>query len=132
MGDVVFVELPKIGASVAQNGQIAVVESVKAASEIYAPVTGTVTAVFTVSLSASSILPVTANYATADGTATAGSNDYVPIFGTLTFAPGKTTMTISVVIKPDRKKDADERPSSLTSAGRSTPLCWTTRGSASS
>jgi dienelactone hydrolase len=94
--------------------------------------TGTVTAVFTVSLSASSILPVTANYATADGTATAGSNDYVPIFGTLTFAPGKTTMTISVVIKPDRKKDADERPSSLTSAGRSTPLCWTTRGSASS
>ena len=45
LGDVVFVELPKVGASVAQNGQIAVVESVKAASEIYAPVTGTVTAV---------------------------------------------------------------------------------------
>jgi glycine cleavage system H protein len=45
LGDVVFVELPKIGASVAQNGQIAVVESVKAASEIYAPVSGTVTAV---------------------------------------------------------------------------------------
>ena len=45
LGDVVFVELPKVGANVAQNGQIAVVESVKAASEIYAPVTGTVTAV---------------------------------------------------------------------------------------
>ena len=45
LGDVVFVELPKVGAAVAQNGQIAVVESVKAASEIYAPVTGTVTAV---------------------------------------------------------------------------------------
>ena len=45
LGDVVFVELPKIGATVAQNGQIAVVESVKAASEIYAPVSGTVTAV---------------------------------------------------------------------------------------
>ena len=45
LGDVVFVELPKVGAEVAQNGQIAVVESVKAASEIYAPVTGTVTAV---------------------------------------------------------------------------------------
>ena len=45
LGDVVFVELPKIGASVAQNGQIAVVESVKAASEIYAPVSGTITAV---------------------------------------------------------------------------------------
>jgi glycine cleavage system H protein len=45
LGDVVFVELPKIGTSVARNGQIAVVESVKAASEIYAPVSGTVTAV---------------------------------------------------------------------------------------
>ena len=45
LGDVVFVELPKVGATVAQNGQIAVVESVKAASEIYAPVSGTVTAI---------------------------------------------------------------------------------------
>jgi glycine cleavage system H protein len=45
LGDVVFVELPKVGASAAQNGQVAVVESVKAASEIYAPVTGTITAV---------------------------------------------------------------------------------------
>lgn len=45
MGDVVFVELPKVGATAAQNDQIAVVESVKAASEIYAPVAGTITAV---------------------------------------------------------------------------------------
>ncbi len=45
LGDVVFVELPKVGATVAKNGQIAVVESVKAASEIYAPVSGTVAAV---------------------------------------------------------------------------------------
>jgi glycine cleavage system H protein len=45
LGDVVFVELPKAGATVAQNAQIAVVESVKAASEIYAPVSGTVTEV---------------------------------------------------------------------------------------
>ncbi len=45
MGDVVFVDLPKIGTSVVQNAQIAVVESVKAASEIYAPVSGTVVAV---------------------------------------------------------------------------------------
>ncbi len=45
LGDVVFVELPKIGVTAEQNGQIAVVESVKAASEIYAPVSGTVTAV---------------------------------------------------------------------------------------
>jgi hypothetical protein len=70
--------------------------------------TGTVTAVFTVSLSAPSSLPVTVNYATADGTATAGDNDYVPISGSLTFAPGETTKTITVVINPDRKKEGDE------------------------
>ncbi len=45
LGDVVFVELPEIGKHAEKNGQIAVVESVKAASEIYAPVSGTVTAV---------------------------------------------------------------------------------------
>jgi glycine cleavage system H protein len=40
--DVVFVELPKVGAKVEARGQIAVVESVKAASDIYAPIKGTV------------------------------------------------------------------------------------------
>lgn len=40
--DVVYVELPKMGAQVDAGGQIAVVESVKAASDIYAPVKGTV------------------------------------------------------------------------------------------
>ncbi len=42
LGDVVYVELPEIGASVEAGGQAAVVESVKAASEIYAPVAGEV------------------------------------------------------------------------------------------
>jgi glycine cleavage system H protein len=42
LGDVVFVELPAIGKTVAQHGQAAVVESVKAASEVYAPVSGEV------------------------------------------------------------------------------------------
>jgi Calx-beta domain/Bacterial virulence factor lipase N-terminal len=70
--------------------------------------TGTVMAVFTVSLSAPSSQPVTVYFATADGTATAADNDYVPISGTLTFAPGETTMTITVVVNPDRKKEADE------------------------
>ena len=42
LGDVVFVEVPDKGVSVEQNGEIAVVESVKAASEIYAPVAGEV------------------------------------------------------------------------------------------
>ncbi|MCH7929905.1 MAG: glycine cleavage system protein GcvH [Proteobacteria bacterium] len=45
LGDVVFVELPALGASLAKADQAAVVESVKAASEVYAPVGGEVTAV---------------------------------------------------------------------------------------
>lgn len=42
LGDVVFVELPEPGRSVTQGEQAAVVESVKAASDIYAPVSGEV------------------------------------------------------------------------------------------
>ncbi len=45
LGDVVFVELPALGASLAKADQAAVVESVKAASELYAPVGGEVTEV---------------------------------------------------------------------------------------
>ena len=40
LGDVVFVELPEVGRAVIQNEDAAVVESVKAASEVYAPLTG--------------------------------------------------------------------------------------------
>lgn len=42
LGDVVYVELPKTGDTVAQNGQAGVVESVKSASEVYSPVSGTI------------------------------------------------------------------------------------------
>ena len=42
LGDVVFVELPEANADVAQNEAIITVESVKAASDVYAPVSGTV------------------------------------------------------------------------------------------
>ncbi|MCC7167358.1 MAG: glycine cleavage system protein GcvH [Rhodospirillales bacterium] len=42
LGDIVFVELPQLGAVFAKGAQAAVVESVKAASEIYAPVGGEV------------------------------------------------------------------------------------------
>ena len=45
LGDVVFVELPEIGREMAKGDEAAVVESVKAASEVYAPVGGEVTAV---------------------------------------------------------------------------------------
>jgi glycine cleavage system H protein len=45
LGDVVFVELPTIGKMLAKGDEAAVVESVKAASEVYAPVAGKVVAV---------------------------------------------------------------------------------------
>lgn len=45
LGDVVYVELPAIGKSFAAGDEAAVVESVKAASEVYAPVSGEVVAV---------------------------------------------------------------------------------------
>lgn len=45
LGDIVFVEVPEVGAEFAKGDDAAVVESVKAASEVYAPLTGTVTAV---------------------------------------------------------------------------------------
>ena len=45
LGDVVYVELPEVGRAVTAGGEAAVVESVKAASEVYAPVAGEVTAV---------------------------------------------------------------------------------------
>lgn len=43
LGDVVFVEVPPVGTEVAKGKEAAVVESVKAASDVYAPVSGTVT-----------------------------------------------------------------------------------------
>lgn len=45
LGDIVYVELPAIGKKLKKGDEAAVVESVKAASEIYAPVSGTVSAV---------------------------------------------------------------------------------------
>jgi large repetitive protein len=53
-------------------------------------------------------VPVTINFATADGTAKTSDNDYVANSGTITFAPGETTKTISVVVKGDKKKEANE------------------------
>jgi len=45
LGDVVFVELPSIGTALQQGDEVGVVESVKAASEIYTPINGIVTAI---------------------------------------------------------------------------------------
>ncbi len=45
LGEIVFIELPEVGAEVEAGTEVVVIESVKAASEIMAPVSGTVTAV---------------------------------------------------------------------------------------
>ena len=45
LGDVVYVELPKVGAKVTQLAVFGVIDSVKASSDLYSPVTGTVAAV---------------------------------------------------------------------------------------
>ncbi|MFI4962397.1 MAG: glycine cleavage system protein GcvH [Legionellales bacterium] len=50
LGDMVFVELPEIGDLVTAGDELGVVESVKAASDFYAPISGVVTAVNTVVL----------------------------------------------------------------------------------
>nr|WP_099206288.1 putative Ig domain-containing protein [Xanthomonas citri] len=68
---------------------------------------GTTTATFTVSLSAASGQTVTVNYATADGTATAGS-DYVARSGTLTFAPGVTAQGVAVTVNGDTAVEPNE------------------------
>ena len=63
---------------------------------------------FTVTLSVAYDQPVTMSFATVNGTATTGDNDYVAKTGTLTFAPGETTKTITIEVKGDNKREANE------------------------
>ena len=68
---------------------------------------GTKQMVFTVSLSKAATGPVTANYATANGSATAGQ-DYVAKSGTLSFAAGETQKTISITVNGDTAIENNE------------------------
>ncbi len=68
---------------------------------------GTSNFVFTVSLSNPSFQTITVDYATANNTATAGS-DYTATSGTLTFTPGNTTQTITVLVNGDTTVEANE------------------------
>src|SRR5262249_36895716 len=63
---------------------------------------------FTVTLSAVYDQAVTVSFRTVDGTAKTSDNDYVARTGTLTFAPGETTKTITIVVTGDSKKESDE------------------------
>ncbi len=48
------------------------------------------------------------SFRTVDGTATSGSGDYVAKTGTLTFAPGETTKTITIEVKGDSRREGNE------------------------
>ena len=63
---------------------------------------------FTVTLSAAYDQPVTMSFRTANGTATTSNSDYVARSGTVTFAPGETTKTITVEVKGDSKRESNE------------------------
>jgi len=63
---------------------------------------------FTVTLSAAYDQAVTMSFKTTDGTAKTSDYDYVAKTGTLTFAPGETTKTITITVNGDSKKEADE------------------------
>lgn len=63
---------------------------------------------FTISLSAAYDQAVTMSFRTVDGTAKTSNSDYVAKTGTLTFAPGETTKTITIEVKGDSKREANE------------------------
>jgi hypothetical protein len=63
---------------------------------------------FTVTLSAAYDQAVTMSFHTVNGTATTGDNDYIAKTGTLTFAPGETTKTITIEVKGDNKRESSE------------------------
>ena len=63
---------------------------------------------FTVTLSVAYDQPVTMSFQTVNGTATTGDGDYVARTGTLTFAPGETTKTITIEVKGDSWRETHE------------------------
>ena len=69
---------------------------------------GTTNASFTVTLSGASAKPVTVDYATANGTATAPADYIAQPTTVLTFSPGQTNKTISVVVNSDTIDEANE------------------------
>ncbi len=69
---------------------------------------GTTSYEFTVTLSYASDANVTVDYTSVNGTAETGDSDYTGISGTLTFAPGETTKTITVLVNGDTEVELDE------------------------
>jgi hypothetical protein len=71
---------------------------------------------------------VAMSFRTADGTAKTNDSDYVAKTGTLTFAPGETTKTITIEVKGDSKKEANETFYLDLFAGSSNSLFTKNRG----
>lgn len=69
---------------------------------------GTVNENFTVSLTASSLSTITVNFATADNSATLANNDYVTKSGVVTFTPGQTSQSVTVVVNGDTAFEPNE------------------------
>jgi hypothetical protein len=63
---------------------------------------------FTVTLVSAYDQPLTVSLRTADGTATTAAGDYVAKSGTLTFAPGETTKTVTIEVKGDNRRESNE------------------------
>src|SRR5213076_1488703 len=66
------------------------------------------TTLFTFTLSVAYDQAVTMSFRTVNDTAATSSGAYVAKIGTLTFAPGETTKTITIEVKGDSKREADE------------------------
>ena len=59
-------------------------------------------------MASNEIKAVTISFRTVNGTATTGDNDYIARTGTLTFNPGETSKTITIEVKGDSKREANE------------------------
>ena len=70
--------------------------------------TGTSIARFRANLNTASAFPVSADFATQDGTATVANNDYQPLSGVVTFAPGSTEELIDVLVNGDTIDEDNE------------------------
>ena len=64
--------------------------------------------IFTVTLSAAYDQAVTMSFRTVDGTAKTSNQDYIAKTGTLTFAAGEKTKTITIEVKADNKREVSE------------------------
>ncbi len=69
---------------------------------------GATPAILTLTLSRAASGPVTVNYATVDGTATAAGGDYTPASGTVSFPPGSLAQTVTIEVTGDTALEADE------------------------